>query len=95
MNVCIDPELASLRNLGGIWIDPDQITRADFFQNDSGQQTIATPEVQAAASWKTLRHHVVDLNRTPKRRRGLERVLVKKSDEQVAIQRRSSSNFAS
>ena len=95
MNVCIDPELASLRNLGGIWIDPDQITRADFFQNDSGQQTIATPEVQAAARWKTLRHYVVDLNRTPKRRRGLERVLVKKSDEQVAIQRSSSSSCAS
>jgi len=95
MNCRIDPKLSRLRGLRGVGIDSDHLARPGSLQDDPREQPVTTAEVKAAALWQTVFHKLINLDSPPKRRRGLERVLVKKSDEQVAIQRSSSSSCAS
>lgn len=86
MDLGIDAELPSLCDFSRIRIYPDNLARSNLFQDDSSEQSVATSEVEPSPIWKTVRDDLADLDRTPERSGRLERIFLKKPDEEVASQ---------
>jgi hypothetical protein len=82
----IDPELLSLRRLCRVGIDAHDLTRADLFEKDPRQHSIAASKIEATSFGQSGGDQMTDLDRAPLRRRGLKRIVTQKADQKVAPQ---------
>ena len=69
--------------LTALRIDSDHVASTHLFQHDSSQQAVAAAEVDAPALRHAVLNDLRDLNRAPQSGCWLERVYLKKPDEQV------------
>ena len=82
----IDAQRPRLFDFSRIRVDADELAPSNLLQDDPGEQPVATSEVKASAIGQAVRNQLIHLDRAPQCRGRLERVLVKKTNEQLPVQ---------